>query len=921
MKKSVAFMVSFFLFAVLIAHEANARKLTAIEKKSMESIYLTAVAGADLTPQDLENYSIGQSHIDAAWKWRLHQTHDKCIKTFSNAVKHMEMYPDFHYSQSAPQYYEWVKHDDPALFERIKHYEKKGQWEIVGGQWVEPDNVMPDGESFVRQRLLGMRFYKEHFGHTPEISWLLDSFGYQWNLPQILAKSGARYFWTNKLTWNDTTVFPFHFFWWQSPDGSRVLAYFVKQSHYPANFPTSELSKYYHTRYLLPEGKELIADYSVPYDTLPERMSDEWLNVVGIFYGKGDGGHGPTNNEIQAQLYLQEKGHTRIAPAHRLYNEMEPYADRAPVWNDELYLEYHRGTLTTQGWIKRANREAEEMMRTAEVLQSISMRLGFEYAYEKLKEIWKLVLLNQFHDILPGSSIPEVYEDAKKQYRTIREGASGAAFNALSFLASRTNTEGEIEGTPVVVFNTLSWERSGVVEIADGRFSSPSAVFDSSGSPAPFQEGRCRSDVDEDCLFFMASGVPSVGHEVYYIVEGDDAFLAKGPAVSEEADKISLSNGLVSVKVDKGTGWLSSVKDLTSGRELLSGHGNRLRAWHDHASAWPAWNIQTDYLDHEKDMPDASDVKVVAEGPLFAEVVAERDFNDSKILQYIRIYKGDARVHLTTRFDFHEPDTLVKAGFDTNIKTDKIAAETSYAVIERPTRPDTAAERARWEASCHRYIDLSDGEQGLALLNNGKYGYSLNSDGTGYRLTLLKAAQYPESAGEAVDVEHYRLPYLLRTLLTLDRQTDQGPHTAWTALYPHQGDWKEARLWQAGYEFNTPLEVYVTDRHSGGLSAKHSFIEVDNPDVYLGALKKAEDDDSLVLRLIEAGGKSGRAEVGLAGFGGMGKAFETDLLEWGPEPLDSVDGGPEGPETTKARQRIALDFSPYEIKTVKIAME
>jgi len=897
-----------FVIAVLVCSPVSGfeRSLMPHEKAAMEMYYLSTLRSAGLTPGDLETYSIGQSHIDAAWKWRVHQTREKCIKTFGAAIRHIEEYPDFLYTQSSPQYYEWVMEDDPELFDKILEYERQGRWEIVGGQWVEPDNVMPGGESFCRQRLIGMRFYKEHFGHMPEISWLLDSFGYQWNLPQILKKSGAKYFWTNKMSWNEQTVFPFHLFHWQAPDGSRVLAYQIKQAWYPFNFPHTEFSKYYHTRYLMPEGSpEVVFDYAWDYGDLEREASGEWMNVVGVFYGMGDGGHGPINEEIQIQRHFQKKGYTRLTTAKELFAALEQYSDRAPVWNDELYLETHRGCLTTQGWVKRANRKAEERMRTAEVLQSIASRMGLDYAYEKLLEIWKLVLLNQFHDILPGSSIPEVYADTREDYDEIFGEIDEVIESGKRHVAGRVDTRAADPSLmPLVVFNTLSWERTGIVEIE-----SPGAlsVVDGEGRAVPAQTGEC-SDRAGECLLFLATGVPAIGYRTYFLGTSKGN-AGSGPGIEQTDENIVMDNGIVSASVDKRTGWLTSVISRETGREFISGYGNQLLAWRDNDGEQPAWDIAKDYLDHPLEMPDADEVSVTAEGPLFVEVTARRKFRDSSIDQVVRLYRGMDRIYLTTRFDFHESYTLIKAGFDTTVAADKVAAETSYAVIERAARPDTPAQKAMWEAPCHRWIDISDGGGGLALLNNGKYGYSLNDDGTGYRLSLIKGARYPESAAEAYDVEKAWLPYVSRTLATWYRQTDQGEHTAWTALMPHRGGWREARVWQAGCEFNTPLEVARENQHPGQLPSRKSFLSVDNQDVFIGALKRAEDGDGLVLRLVEAVGKAGAVRVSFSGMGNISAAIETDILELGPRALDS------------SGQSLTVNLTPFEIKTLKLSLD
>jgi alpha-mannosidase len=868
--------------------------------------YETMVGRAGMKPSDIQSFSMGQSHIDAAWRWRKAQTRDKCIKTFSGAIEHMKMFPDFRFSQSAPQYYDWVKEDDPALFAQIQQFEKSGQWELVGPMWVEPDGNMPDGESWVRQNLLGQRFYKENFGHTADIGWMLDSFGYNWSIPQILAKSGTKYFWTNKLTWNDTTVFPFHYFWWQSPDGSRLLTYFIQAVSGPASFPPQELNKFHDTRYLLPAGAgEFVADYSMDYKNLHAKVNGDWLNVIGIFYGKGDGGHGPVEKEIHGQLALASAGYTKLSSAHELYTTLATFSDRAPVWNDELYLEYHQGCFTTHGEIKRANRQAEQTMRTAEVTGTIATRLGLTYAYDKLKALWKLTLLNQFHDILPGSSIPEVYQDAMEDYRQILSGLRETTDQALGAISGRIDTRGPEGTTPLVVMNTLSWERSGVVSLPLAAGEEQVTVVDREGRQTPAQVA---SSAAGRVLMFRAEAVPSVGYKVYYLKKAAPA-AAGAVTATDSGDKIVLANDAVSIAVDKKTGWLSSVQLKAGGKEFLAGPSNRLRAWHDRSAQYQAWNIQKDYLKHPYDMPDAKEVKITAQGPLFVEVTATRKFKDSDISQVVRLYAKDQQVHLTTDFDFHDKNMLVKSEFNSAIKGDKIDAEIPYGVISRTTNPTLPQQKAMFETSVQRWMDESDGQYGLALVNNGKYGYSLNEDGAGYRLTLLKAAIFPTPAPEAVNVEMDNVPNILRELKGQNRITDQGPHTVWTALYPHAGNWKQARLWRAGYEFNTPLEVSRADQHPGALPAGGaSFVSVSNPDVYLGAMKRAEDGPDFVLRLVEGVGAPATTKVSVGNLGKIVKAEETDLLEWN------------GQAASAGKDGVEVALKPWEIKTIKVSL-
>jgi alpha-mannosidase len=905
-QKIAPLIIVFVLSASVNARAENKKeyKLDPIQKAMFIKYYERTVKKGGHDPSKLEGFSVGQSHIDAAWRWRVAQSHIKVQKTFGPAVERMEKYPDYVFAASSPLYYEWVMQDNPELFEKIKQLEKEGRWEIVGGFWVEPDNNMPDGESFVRQRLFGQRFYKEHFGHVAEVSWILDSFGFNWNLPQIFQKSGAKYFWTHKLTLNDTNVFPMHYFWWEGPDGSRVLTFFAQHSPVPRIFPVHEFGRYHDTRYLLAEGTPTFtANYSTDPELLRKKLVGEWLPVIGTFYGLSDGGHGPLDKEIQIQQALQDKGYTKLTSAKDLFSRLEDFSDRAPVWNDELYLEWHRGCLTTYGWVKRANRKAEQKMRTTEILSSVSMALGLEYPVYKLKAIWKLVLLNQFHDILPGTSIPEVFEDAAKDYEKIFQEVDEIQKGAVAHLADAIDTSHQDpELKPVVVFNTLSWKRSGVTWTKMD-IDTPVHLMDPDGKVVPSNQKPC-PDGKGFCVYFLASDIPELGYKLYFLKPGKIG-VDNPIVVDDNPGNIALKNELVKVTIDKKTGWLTSLKCEKSGKEFIKNHGNKLMAWKDNSPRFSAWNIDVDYLENPYAMPDAKEVSVSVQNSLYTEIKIVRRYNKSDITQFVRLYRDDPRVHLSTLFDFHETDTLIKQAFDTTIHSDVITAEIPYAYINRPTSPTTPLEAARWETSCQKWLDISDGEYGLALLNNGKYGYSAGPDGNGFRLSLIRGAHHPKATPGALDVEWDHLPSIVRAMIPT-RITDQGEHFTQTALLPHAGDWKDARLWRAGYEFNTPLETIVTDQHSGKLPAADSFLEVDHPDVYVGAIKRAEDSGDLIIRLIEASGAKCEAQVLVGDWLKISGAEETDLLEWNPVPL-RVSG-----------QSVSVSMGPHEIKTIKL---
>ncbi len=855
-------------------------------------------------PDDLCVHSIGQSHIDAAWKWRKAQTHTKVYRTYGQAVEHMKKFPEFIFSGSSPQYYEWLLEEHPEVFRQILEMEKKGRWEIVGGQWIEPDGNMPDGESFVRQRLLGQRFYLEHFGHLSEVCWMLDSFGYNYNLPQIMARSGAKYMWTNKLTWNDTTVFPFHNFWWRSPDGSKVLSHICQHSPLPMYFPLQEFNKYKKTRYMLKPGRDLAADYSTRQEEIEEALSDDWSREIGIFYGLGDGGLGPREIEIQIQRGLAAKGWAHFSTVLELFEHIEEDADRYPVWDDEMYLEFHRGVFTTQAWIKRANRRAEEMMRTAEVLRSVMQLFGLEYPYEKMKELWKLVLFQHFHDILPGCSIPEVYEDAMEDYEKIFRGVEEVTREGMEKLAAMIDTRPPGKDMePFVVFNPLAWDRSGLVKMHLPDAQGYKVVANDGSEPVQ----QLVTDQGGEKIMFMAKAVPATGYKLYFLKPGEKERVT-GPKALDKGGSLFLENEHVRVEVDVETGNLGSVFYKENGKQMIDGLSNKIVAFHDRPKVYSAWNIGHDYLDNPIEIGPPSQVRITRQGPLFAEVSVKRKAKDRGLVtmfeQRIRVVKGDPVVYLDIESDFHMQDALVKVEYDTMIDSNTISADGPYLVVERPTHPSTPAEKAMWELPCHKWVDLSEPGFGLALLNKGKYGFSLTEDGSGYRLSIIKGARYPRANPGAKDVEHRYQSWPIPTGFT-----DQGHHHIELGLLPHEGGWRSAKLWRKGYEFNTPFEVLLTDAHSGELAPQGSFIRVESDSVYLGAIKRAEDDFDLVMRLVEAAGKRGSARIELGRAIKAGPAVETDLLELDPRPFSA-----RGSE-------FEVQAGPYEIKTLKMGVQ
>jgi len=907
-----------------------------IEKVKKE--YTDNLAKLGLKPEDLQVIAIGKSHIDAAWLWHWYQTRDdKCPATFSAAILHSRQYPGFTYNQSSGQYYQWVKEVDPALFAEIKKAEKDGRWNIVGGMWVEPDGNMPEGESFVRQFFYGQRFYLENFGRLTDVAWMEDSFGYNWNLPQVAAKSGIKYMFTAKPTWNGHNLFPFHLFRWQSPDGTSLLThisltvgggnYFPFNEYAPLdndNYFLSDLSKvdgnsraarYRVTRQLLKPGAKLIANYLTTPAEIKSALSQDLMTTVGVFYGKGDGGHGPVPGEIENQMALEKLGYARIGSSDQLFTLLEKYSDRIPTWNDEIYFEYHQGVFTTHEWIKRANRKAEAILRTAEASAGIAHIFGAEYPLAKLTKIWKIVLLNQFHDIIPGSSIREVYQDSAVQHKQVQDDANQLINGALNSLSLKINTQPPSDGLePIIVFNPLGWQRSDVVKYeikGNGKY----RVFDQNGKELPSQiaSAEIGGQSDSTCssaivckasgapyLYFKPDSLPALGWKTFYVKAGEASAMA-GPSVKESAEQIEIENDLIRISVCKKSGLIKSLYDKRLNQEMLKSPSNKIAAYTDKPNEYPAWNLAEDYLARPIPVPEAASVKVVDQGPVFVRVLVDRPGKPTSFKQWITVRQGSPLVEMIAWSDLHWKDCIIKVEYNTVVDTDKVATEIPYAVIERSTHPTVPWDQARTEMPVEKWVDLSTKDFGISLINFGKYAFSLTEDGMGFRISVIKNARYPTAAMEAYEVKPI-------TKLIPEKETDPGEHWAHLALLPHPGDWKSADVFQDAYEYNTPVVVYRASAHKGDLPSEASLFSLESESAYIVSLKKAEDDGDLVIRIVEGEGKDTSAKLKVNPIFKIKSAAETDLLELNPKPLKAD------------LNSLAVPMGHFEIKTVKLSL-
>jgi alpha-mannosidase len=868
----------------------------------------------------------GNSHIDAAWLWPWTETVDVVKRTFGTALQLMYEYPNYTYTQSAAAYNEWMAQKYPDLNAQIKDRIKEGRWEVVGGMWVEPDLNMPDGESLVRQLLVGKRWYKQNYGVDVRIGWNPDSFGYTWQLPQIYKKSGVDYFVTQKMEWNDTNKLPFKLFWWESPDGSKVLAYF------PHDYANDNLRP-----------------VRLSQDLADARKKSPGMTEMMDLYGIGDHGGGPTRailDEGEAWTTTGNNGNVPLAVANPVmpkfqwgiaqsffssvekqiapnsptwdyssiakgYTPPTPVAGEIaiPTWKSELYFEYHRGVMTTQANHKRNMREASEEVLNAEKWSSLAWLDGKPYPGAELTEDWKKVLFNQFHDLAAGSGIGVIYKDAQKDYDVVRWSTNEIGANALQTLAGRIDTESGNKGAiPILVFNPLGWGRSGEVSFQTQlprRAGYHLMAYDWMNRPVPLLSQRWDENTGE-LKASLKAWVSPLGYSVYRLNYEADS--AGGPenrfpivSVDEDSSKIILNNGVVSVSVDKTSGCIDSLtvswvddRDLKGPQkprnhkvELIAPGkcGNQLEFFKDTPKDYDAWNIDPGTLDAAPALAGKADsVELVDAKSAHPAVRILRNWQNSKFVQTISLEDGKDQVDIDNEIDWHESHILLKAAFPLAVTSDHATYEIPYGTIERTTLRTNSWEKAQFEVPAQQWADLSgpgaDGKvHGLSVINDSKFGY--DDAGNVLRLTLLRSPKWP------------------------DPDADMGHHHFHYALYPHAGTWKEAQTVLHGFEYNYPLTAVVTTAHPGTLPASHSFVSVSPDNVVLTAVKKAEDSNALIFRVYEWAGKSSTVEFHVPP--GATAATVTNLME-----------APEGDPLPISGEVVKAPIKPYEILTIRV---
>lgn len=805
-------------------------------------------------------YAVGNAHLDLAWTWPMEETFRKTARTFAAQLRLMEEYPDYKFIQSQPASYEMCRKHYPELFARIKEAVKGGQWIADGAMWVEPDTNMAGGEALIRQLIHGKRYYREEFGVDSRILWLPDTFGYSAALPQILKGCGVDYLVTQKIFWsyNEGEQFPYHYFTWQGMDGSQVTSF----------LPTS-----------------------YTYRTDPAEANQIWKNRTQLQdleaflmpYGYGDGGGGPARDFVEyakRQEDLEGSVKIKMAGPMEFFRDMEEKGGPVNTYVGELYFSAHRGTYTSQAAVKKNNRRCELALREMELWSSLALECGLAYETDRAEGLWKALLLHQFHDILPGSSIGRVYEETAKVHRKILADAAEMRERALGTLTDRATVataenpvakkaaaenENAVSENAVTVWNSLSFERTVLVELPE-IFAGGARTLEGEAVWVQRAEGRVKALVT----------IPSCG-AVSLVPAGRSVpggTVSREPAavsVRECGDEFEIENNIVRIIIN-ARGEVTSFILRESGREFAAEPMNRFRLYKDIPRLFDAWDIDSNYLEQEVEALEEVTVEKIEEG-LEGVLKVKGRISQSSFVQYIRLAAGSRRLTFETEVNWKELHRLLKVSFPVLVYAENGINEIQFGFVERPAHRSKAYDKDRFEVCNHRYSALCDGSHGAAVLNDCKYGISMN--GNALELSLLRASASPQMRA---DNEIHSFSY---------------GFTAW------EGSFADCDVVRQGYEFNV-IPVITT-----GACSRFRALTVDKENVILETMKPAEDrSGDIILRLYEAKKAATEAEVCL-NFAAH-RAYLCDMLENTGEEIAMTEG------------KFRLSFRAFEIKTIRI---
>ncbi|MGK7882068.1 MAG: alpha-mannosidase [Crocosphaera sp.] len=763
---------------------------------------------------------VGHAHLDMAWLWTIKETWQVAERTFRSVINLQQELNYLTFCHTTPLLYEWMEKNRPELFKQIKASYKAGTWEILGGMWVEPEVNLVSGESLVRQLLYGQKYIKEKFGNITEVAWLPDSFGFCLQLPQIFKQSGINYFVTGKLHWNNTVEFPYGAFWWQSLDGTQLLTV-MSPPNVEGVMTTNPIP---------------MTNYSVEWEQQTGLQEILWIP------GVGDHGGGPTRDMIEVS---QRWKHSPFFPQVN-FTTAKSYLDQVkntvenglkiPVWDDELYLDLHRGCYTTHADQKYYNRRSEDLLYQAELWSCLAAMIENKTLDNEVKSnlelAWKKVLLNQFHDILPGTAITDVFVEANEDWEKAQIIGNNVLKSALKKIASWIKIPSiyKLEAKKIIIFNSLNWERSEIVEIDE---------IDDNYEIHDLEGNKIITQVSHDNkLLFLAQNIPSLGYRIFYLVPTDTK---RNKEKILRQNETILENEYLRVKINEQTGNIDSIYDKNNNIEILKGEGNQLQSFQDQGEYWDAWNIDPNYNTYPLPNTKLISLEILEVGPIQWKVRVTRTLGKSDFTQDYILQKNSAILQIKSKVNWEEKYVLVKAAFPFNLTAEYSSYEIPFGTIQRSNCPETPYQKAKWEVPALRWADLTDNSKnyGVSLLNDCKYGYDSKSDRL--RLTLLKSPRWP------------------------DPTCDIGKHEFTYAIYPHQRSWQTAKTVQKARELNIPLQVIISNNrknNQGKLPPVFSGLTVKPDNLIISALKPIEEGkENYILRCYECEGKRATIEI------------------------------------------------------------
>lgn len=804
---------------------------------------------------------IGHTHIDVGWLWTVEQTREKVLRSFSTVLKLMKHYPQYIFMASQPQLYQFVKEEAPELYEEIRERVKEGRWEAEGSTWVEPDCNLISGESMVRQILYGKQFFREEFGVECKVLWLPDVFGYSAAMPQILKKAEIDYFLTSKISWNQYNKLPFDAFLWKGIDGTEILSYFLTTRN-PA----------------YSEG-----DFYTTYngEMLPEAIEGGWrrfqqkevTNEILIAYGYGDGGGGVTAEMLENQERLSKSlpGCPRVQTGtvrgffDRLGHTVKKRTG-VPCWEGELYLENHQGTYTSMALMKQLNRRCEFGMLEAESLCIISGGPEMYEIRDSFQKDWKVIMLNQFHDILPGTCIKEVYDSAIPQMEAVQKRCNEYANQIVKSIC----TDMAADQDALLIFNMLPFVREGYLKV-DGLHQYPNGLYNLRDD----DKNRYEAILNNGVLSAWVGQIPSKGWKAFYLERQEKRI----DHTTLKADGRILENQYFYIELLQD-GTFASMYDKRCSRELLKPgeYGNVLEIYEDIPEKWDTWNIE-EYADRKKySVENDAHITILENNGIVAAVKINKSFHHSQFEQVIRIYRDSERIDIENHIIWKEEGMLLKAVFPFDINTDFCTGDIQFGSVRRPTHNNTSWQQAKYEMCIHKWVDISEKGYGISVLNDCKYGCDIKHGRI--RLTLLKAGRAPYPG------------------------IDQGEHKFTYSLYPHMGTWEEANTVKEAYGLNLPLRVAFVKKQAGSLPPVYSFASCSAENVVIETLKPAEDNLGIIMRIYESSNRRTNCMIKLSKT--YSKIVRCNLLEKEEEVIAAFSNN------------IVMIVQPFELITIKL---